>query len=434
MLYVLDEPSVGLHPEDVGRLVRSLIALRERGNTVLVVEHDEVVIAAANDLIDLGPGAGRDGGRVLASGPREAALTNPASVTGQALRERPSRPVATSRSMSDPGRALRIRGASLHNLRGVDASFPLGALTCVTGVSGSGKSSLVMDTLLPAARAIVHRATPVDIRAEIEGLSRLDRVVRVGPEPLGKNARSTPATYVGIWSAIREVYASLPESRTRGYRASRFSFNAKGGRCERCSGEGVTRVGLQFLPDVTVVCAACGGARFDPETLAIRYRGHTIADVLEMDLVAAQELFAAHPKIAGSLAMLCRLGLGHLSLGRSATTLSGGEAQRVKLARELGRRRLGTALYVLDEPTTGLHPREVDLLASVLLELSARGDAVVVVEHDLRFIERADFVVELGPGAGADGGTVLYQGPVAGLAERNESPTGRALAARWARI
>ncbi|MCA9577029.1 MAG: excinuclease ABC subunit UvrA [Sandaracinaceae bacterium] len=425
VLYVLDEPTVGLHASDVARLLGTLRALRDRGNTVLLVEHDEAVIRAADHLVDMGPGAGREGGRVLSEGPLSVLLADPRSPTGRALRPRgdvdqqPRRPPAVSH--------VRVQGATLHNLGGVDVSIPLGRLVCVSGVSGSGKSSLITHTLVPKARELLNGAHPVAVQAELTGLAQLDKLVQIDQSPIGRTPRSNPASYVGILADLRELFAGLPEARARGYASARFSFNTKGGRCDACAGEGVTRVSMHFLPDVEVTCAVCSGTRFNRETLEVRYRGASFADVLAMDVGAAADFFAAHPRIAPVLDTMRRMGLAHLALGRSGTTLSGGEAQRVKLARELSKRGTGRTLYVLDEPTTGLHFGDVDVLLGLLDELVDAGNSVVVIEHDLRVIRAADHVIDLGPGGGRDGGRVVYEGAPAGLTSCSQSATGQAL-------
>jgi excinuclease ABC subunit A len=432
VLYVLDEPTVGLHASDVGRLLETLEGLRDRGNTVLLVEHDDAVMRAADFLVDMGPGAGREGGRVVASGTLAELLANPHSPTGRALAQagRLEPPV---RHAGPPPGELRVRGARVHNLTHVDVAFPLGRLVCVSGVSGSGKSSLITHTLVPKAREVLNGGHAVDVQAEITGFSHLDKLVQIDQSPIGRTPRSSPASYVGILGELRDLFASLPEARARGYASARFSFNAKGGRCDACSGDGVTRVGMHFLPDVEVTCSVCAGSRFNRETLEVRYRGLSIADVLAMDVGTAAEFFAAHPRIAPALGTMRRMGLSHLGLGRSATTLSGGEAQRVKLARELARRATGRTLYVLDEPTTGLHFDDVEVLLSLLRELVEAGNSVIVIEHDLRVLAAADHVIDLGPGGGRDGGTVVFEGPVAQLRDCVDSATGLALL-RWSNV
>jgi excinuclease ABC subunit A len=425
VLYVLDEPTAGLHPRDTGRLLRTLCALRDRGNTVLVVEHDLDVIAAADFVIDLGPGAGDLGGRVMAAGtPVDVAAGDSPTARFLAGKHRVA-PTAPSRGAS--AAAIQIRDARTHNLVGVDTDIPIGRLTCVTGVSGSGKSSLVMHTLLPAAQAVLRGEGPA-AGARIEGLEMFARVVHVDQAPIGRTPRSTPATYSGLFAPLRELFAQLPESRARGFGAERFSFNVKGGRCETCQGAGVVRVPMQFLPDVYVICDSCNGSRYERETLEVRYRGFDIAHVLRSSVDEASELLGHLPRIGEALASLRSVGLGYLRLGQSATTLSAGEAQRMRLARELARRDTASSLYVLDEPTAGLHPSEVELLIEVLEQLIANGHTIVVVEHNLDLIARADHVIDLGPEAGNAGGHVVASGTPAEIALCARSHTGLCLA------
>jgi excinuclease ABC subunit A len=425
VLYVLDEPSVGLHPRDTDRLIESLKALRDRGNTVIVVEHDLDVLRAADWVVDMGPRAGVEGGRVVASGSLEAIVANVDSSTGAALGRAA---VGRGKRRRSPTRSFGLKDASLHNLAHVDVEIPYRALTVVTGVSGSGKSSLVIDTLLPKARARLRTRSPQpnDGLVDFDGF---ERVIAIDQTPLGRTRRANPATYVGIYDTVRELYAGLPESRARGYKPSRFSFNVKGGRCETCAGEGVRRVEMSFLPDVVVPCSACGGKRFHRETLDIRYRGLDIAELLSTSVVVARDLFAAVPKIYEPLAALVRVGLGYLELGQSATTLSGGEAQRVKLARELARTRERPTLYVLDEPTTGLARGDIETLLTLLDELVEGGHTVLVVEHDLDVMAFADHIIDLGPDGGPDGGRVVATGTPEQVAAA-PTHTGRHLA-RW---
>jgi excinuclease ABC subunit A len=425
VLYVLDEPTAGLHPRDTERLLATLGALRDRGNTLLVVEHDLDVIAAADFVIDLGPGAGERGGMLMAAGtPAEVAASG--SPTARFLAGETGEPVRARERGPSTG-AIQIRGARTHNLAGIDADFPLGRLTAVSGVSGSGKSSLVMHTLLPAAQAAV-RGEPPAAAAQIGGLEAFARVARVDQAPIGRTPRSTPATYTGLFGPLRELFAGLPEARTRGFGAERFSFNVKGGRCETCQGAGVVRVPMQFLPDVFVTCETCAGARYERETLAVRYRGFDIAAVLRASVDEATALLGHLPRIGEALASLRAVGLGYLRLGQSATTLSAGEAQRMRLSRELARRDSAHTLYVLDEPTAGLHPSEVELLIHVLEDLIENGHTVVVVEHNLALIARADHVIDLGPEAGSAGGRVIAAGTPAEIALCAHSHTGACLA------
>jgi excinuclease ABC subunit A len=424
LLYVLDEPSVGLHQRDNARLVETLAAIRDAGNTVVVVEHDEETIRAADWVIDLGEGAGAHGGRLMYAGP-PASIDG--SLTGRYLRGELGVGVPAARR---PARGwLRVLGARANNLRDVDASIPLGALTAVTGVSGSGKSTLVEDVL---HRALARRLNPTAVaepgrHRALEGAEAIDKVIAIDQSPIGRTPRSNPATYTGAFALVRELFSLVPEARARGYRAGRFSFNVKGGRCEACQGDGVRRVEMHFLPDVFVQCEACHGRRYNRETLEVRYQDHSIADVLDMSIEAARELLAAHPRLARMLSTLAEVGLGYLRLGQSATTLSGGEAQRVRLARELGRRETGRTLYLLDEPTTGLHFDDVRRLLDVLGRLVDAGNTVVVIEHNLDVVKSADWVVDLGPEAGDRGGRVVAQGTPEQVARSRRSHTARYL-------
>jgi excinuclease ABC subunit A len=408
VLYVLDEPSIGLHPRDNDRLIATLRTLRDVGNSVLVVEHDEDTIRAADHVVDMGPGAGRHGGEVVAEGTPDEIVRNPKSLTGQYLSGLRSVRIPATRRR--PRAQIEIKGARTHNLKNVDVRIPLGVFTCVTGVSGSGKSSLVIDTLLGAARG---QAVGPRGRAEwgtIEGLEAIDKVIDIDQAPIGRTPRSNPATYTGLFTPLREVFAQLPEARARGYGPGRFSFNVKGGRCEACQGDGVTRIEMHFLPDVYVQCDVCEGRRYNRETLEIKYRGLSIADVLERSVEDALEVFSAHPQIRRVLETLRAVGLGYVQLGQSATTLSGGEAQRIKLSRELARRATGRTLYVLDEPTTGLHFSDVEVLVDVLHELVEAGNTVIVIEHNLEVVKTADWVIDLGPEGGDGGGRIIAEG------------------------
>jgi excinuclease ABC subunit A len=427
VLYVLDEPSIGLHPRDNDRLLRTLFALRDRGNTVLVVEHDEATIRAADHVVDMGPGAGAAGGRVVAQGSPAEIAQHPTSATGAFLSGR--RAIEVPPRRRSPGARLILSGARQHNLRDLTVRIPLGALTCVTGVSGSGKSSLVVDTLIPALRGAgpSRGEPPARVEWSPHDTAPIDQVVEVDQGPIGRTPRSNPATYTGIFGPIRELFAGLPEARARGYGPGRFSFNVKGGRCESCRGAGVVRVEMHFLPDVLVTCEACGGRRYNQETLDVRYRGKSVADVLDMSVDEAVGFFEAIPKVRGVLATLRSVGLGYLALGRSATTLSGGEAQRIKLARELARRVRGHTLYVLDEPTTGLHFVDVELLVQVLHDLVDAGHTVIVIEHHLDVIKCADHVIDLGPEGGEGGGRIVAEGTPEEVAATPGSHTGQAL-------
>ncbi len=421
VLYVLDEPSAGLHPRDNARLIASLVRLRDQGNSLLIVEHDEATIRAADHVVDLGPGAGVRGGQLMAEGtPAELALA-PDSPTGAYLSGRAKMPVRAPKSA--PERWLSLRDVSTHNLKNVSVRIPLGRLTCVTGVSGSGKSSLIIDTLLPAVKgALRGRPAP-----GLEGFEAFDRVIDVDQAPIGRSPRSSPASYSGAFDDLRELFANLPEARARGFSPARFSFNVKGGRCETCRGDGVVRVDMQFLPDVFVRCETCLGKRYNRETLEVRYRGYSIADVLALSVDAALQLFAALPKLVTKLGALKDVGLGYIALGQPSNTLSGGEAQRIKLARELARRTTGKTLLVLDEPTTGLHFADVALLIDLLAKLVDVGNTVVVIEHHVALARAADHVIDLGPEGGPAGGEIVALGTPAQIAKEPRSHTGRYL-------
>ncbi|MFM1880415.1 MAG: hypothetical protein RLZZ344_649 [Pseudomonadota bacterium] len=427
VLYVLDEPSIGLHPRDNDRLLATLKHLKDLGNSVLMVEHDEEAIRAADYVVDLGPGAGVHGGTIVAAGAPAAILAAPGSLTGDYLSGRRSiRPPSPRKSPSD--RWLRLTGASGHNLKGVDFALPCGLMTCVTGVSGSGKSTLINDTLVAAASHALNRAqTEPAAHRSLEGLEYFDRIINVDQSPIGRTPRSNPATYTGLFAPIRELFAGSPMARERGYDAGRFSFNTKGGRCESCQGDGLVKVEMHFLPDLYVPCDVCQGLRYNRETLDVRYRGKTIAEVLDLTIEEAHGFFSAIPSVARRLKTLLEVGLGYVKLGQSATTLSGGEAQRVKLACELAKRDTGKTLYVLDEPTTGLHFHDVDLLLKVLFQLREAGNTIVIIEHNLDVILAADWIVDLGPEGGQEGGEILVAGPPPQVAECERSHTGRYL-------
>ena len=428
VMYILDEPSIGLHQRDNARLLGTLAALRDTGNTVIVVEHDTEAILAADHVVDLGPGAGVHGGRIVASGTPDEIKANPASLTGQYLSGARAIAVPRARTPRIPGRSLRIVGATGNNLRDVDVEIPLALLSCVTGVSGSGKSTLINDTLFNHAAAHLN-GTPRESAPcrRIEGLEHIDRVIDIDQSPIGRTPRSNPATYAGVFTPLRELFAAVPESRARGYDAGRFSFNVKGGRCEACEGDGVIRVEMHFLPDVYVPCDVCKGKRYNRETLEIHYRGKNIHEVLEMTVEEALRFFANVPSIAGKLGTLHDVGLAYLRLGQNATTLSGGEAQRVKLARELAKRATGRTLYILDEPTTGLHFADIEQLLKVLHRLRDEGNTVVVIEHNLDVIKTADYLIDLGPEGGAGGGTVVATGTPEEVAAVPASYTGHYL-------
>jgi excinuclease ABC subunit A len=427
VLYVLDEPSIGLHQRDNQRLIAALTRLRDLGNSVLVVEHDEETILAADHVIDMGPGAGVHGGAVVAEGPPAAVMANPASLTGRYLTRQLV--VGLPPRIRPATRALTIAGATEHNLKDLTVPIPLGLLTCVTGVSGSGKSTLIIDILYKTLAQRLYRAAdrPGACRA-ITGAESLDKVVNVDQSPIGRTPRSNPATYTGVFAMIRDLFAQLPESRARGYKAGRYSFNVKGGRCETCQGDGLLKIEMHFLPDVYVTCDACHGRRYNRETLDIRYKDRSIADVLDMTAEQALAFFDAIPPIRQKIGTLCDVGLDYSRLGQSATTLSGGEAQRVKLAKELSRRATGNTLYILDEPTTGLHFADIQRLLDVLNRLVEAGNTVVVIEHNLDVIRNADYVVDLGPEGGDGGGEVVAAGTPEEVAKVAASRTGQFLA------
>jgi excinuclease ABC subunit A len=424
VMYILDEPSIGLHQRDNSRLLATLKHLRDLGNTVLVVEHDEEAIRAADTVLDIGPGAGVHGGEVVAEGTPRDIETHPDSLTGQYLSGRKKIALPTLRTPFDPRRVIRVTGARGNNLKGVDADFPLGLFTCVTGVSGSGKSTLVNDTLFAHANHALN-GTVMDMAPcdAIQGLDAIDRIIDIDQSPIGRTPRSNPATYTGLFGPLRELFAEVPESRTRGYDAGRFSFNVKGGRCEACQGDGLIKVEMHFLPDVYVPCDVCQGQRYNRETLEIRWRGKNIHEVLEMNVEEALRLFQNVPGVGSRLQTLMDVGLSYIKLGQSATTLSGGEAQRVKLARELAKRATGRTLYMLDEPTTGLHFHDVAQLLDVLHRLRDEGNTVIVIEHNLDVIKTADWIIDLGPEGGAGGGTILAAGTPEQVARHGTSYT-----------
>ena len=428
VMYILDEPSIGLHQRDNQRLLDTLHRLRDLGNTVIVVEHDEDAIRQADHVVDLGPGAGVHGGRVVAQGTPAQIEASPASLTGQYLSGRKRIEVPDKRRRNEPKQQLRLRRATGNNLKGIDVAFPVGLLTCVTGVSGSGKSTLVNDTLYRVvARALNLVAEQPAPSAGAEGLEAVDRVIDIDQSPIGRTPRSNPATYTGLFTPIRELFAGTPESRSRGYQPGRFSFNVKGGRCEACEGDGVIKVEMHFLPDVYVACDVCKGRRYNRETLDVHYKGRNIHEVLDMTVEDAALFFAAVPSIASKLQTLLDVGLSYVKLGQNATTLSGGEAQRVKLAKELSKRATGRTLYILDEPTTGLHFEDVKHLLTVLHRLRDEGNTVIVIEHNLDVIKTADWVIDLGPEGGDGGGTIVAEGTPEQLARSSNSFTGRYL-------
>ncbi|MGY1715424.1 excinuclease ABC subunit UvrA [Geodermatophilus sp. SYSU D01106] len=428
VLYVLDEPSIGLHQRDNTRLIETLVRLRDMGNTLIVVEHDEDTIKTADWVVDIGPGAGEHGGEVIVSGTVDELLASERSLTGQYLSGRMEITVPKVRRQPQPGRELVVKGAREHNLKGVDVTFPLGMLVGVTGVSGSGKSSLVNDILYTVLANQLNRARMVPGRHRtVTGLEHLDKVVHVDQSPIGRTPRSNPATYTGVWDQVRKLFAQTSEAKIRGYQPGRFSFNVKGGRCEACSGDGTLKIEMNFLPDVYVPCEVCKGARFNRETLEVHYKGKTVAEVLDMPIEEAADFFAAIPGIARYLRTLTDVGLGYVRLGQPATTLSGGEAQRVKLASELQKRSNGRSVYVLDEPTTGLHFEDIRKLLMVLQGLVDKGNSVIVIEHNLDVIKSADWLIDMGPEGGFRGGTVVAEGPPEFVASIPESHTGRYL-------
>jgi excinuclease ABC subunit A len=434
VLYILDEPSIGLHARDNGRLLDTLKELRDLGNTVLVVEHDEETIRAADHIVDLGPRAGRHGGHVMASGSLADVIGQPESLTGRYLRGELRVVVPSARRPVDPGKVVRVVGARHHNLRNLTVEFPLGLFIAVTGVSGSGKSTLVTDILYQALARHFYRAKLIPgAHDRIEGLEHIDKVIDIDQSPIGRTPRSNPATYTGLFTPIRDIFAELPEAKMRGYGPGRFSFNVKGGRCEACQGDGLVKIEMHFLPDVFVPCEVCRGRRYNRETLEVRFKGKNIADVLDLTVAEGLEFFASQPRARQKLETLNDVGLGYIHIGQSATTLSGGEAQRVKLAQELSKRDTGRTLYILDEPTTGLHFEDVRLLLEVLHRLVDKGNTVVVIEHNLDVVKTSDWIIDLGPEGGEAGGTVVAEGPPEAVAKTVASFTGRALRAVLAR-
>ncbi len=428
VLYVLDEPSIGLHQRDNHRLIETLVRLRDMGNTLIVVEHDEDTIKVADWIVDIGPGAGEHGGKVVHSGSLKELLANAESQTGQYLSGKKAIPLPEMRRPHDPSRRLTVRGARENNLRDIDVSFPLGVFTAVTGVSGSGKSTLVNDILYTHLARELNGARNVPGRhTRVEGDDLVDKVVHVDQSPIGRTPRSNPATYTGVFDHIRRLFAETTEAKVRGYLPGRFSFNVKGGRCENCSGDGTIKIEMNFLPDVYVPCEVCHGARYNRETLDVHYKGKSIADVLNMPIEEAMHFFEAVPAISRHLRTLNDVGLGYVRLGQSATTLSGGEAQRVKLASELQKRSTGRTVYVLDEPTTGLHFEDISKLLTVLSGLVDKGNTVIVIEHNLDVVKTADWVVDMGPEGGSGGGLVVAEGTPEQVAGVPASHTGKFL-------
>jgi excinuclease ABC subunit A len=428
VLYVLDEPSIGLHPRDNQRLLKILMGLRDLGNTVLVVEHDRETIESADYVIDLGPGAGEHGGHLVFSGTAEALKPFKGSVTADYLTYKKRIPMPIPRRKGS-GKRIVIRGIRKHNLKGITLEIPLGMLVGISGVSGSGKSTLVVDVLVPALKnaLLLKHQTASDTYRTLEGLEHIDKVTAIDQSPIGRTPRSNPATYTGALTLIRELFAQLPESRSRGFSPGRFSFNVKGGRCEACKGEGIKRIEMHFLPDVDIPCEVCSGLRFNRDTLGIRYNGKNIAQVLDMTIEEAFHFFRAVPPLKRKLETLIEVGMGYIRLGQSATTRSGGEAQRLKLSRELSRKATGRTLYVFDEPTTGLHFMDIDRLLKVIQKLVDQGNTALVIEHNLDVLKCADFIIDLGPEGGEDGGLIVAQGPPEVITQASQSETGRFL-------
>jgi excinuclease ABC subunit A len=426
VLYILDEPSIGLHQRDNERLLDTLRHLRDIGNTVLVVEHDEDTILAADHVLDMGPGAGVHGGEVVAQGTPQEIMANPTSLTGRYLSGELVIPVPKKRRK--PERHITVIGAAENNLKGIDVDIPLGVMTCVTGVSGSGKSTLVIDTLHKVLSQRLYRSREkAGAVREIRGLEYLDKVINIDQSPIGRTPRSNPATYTGVFGDIRDLFANLPESKLRGYKPGRYSFNVKGGRCEACSGDGIIKIEMHFLPDVFVTCDVCRGARYNRETLEVHYKGKSIADLLNMTVEQALEFLGAIPRIKNKLKTLVEVGLGYITLGQSATTLSGGEAQRVKLSKELSRRATGRTIYILDEPTTGLHFADIAKLLDVLHRLVDAGNTIVIIEHNLDVIKTSDWIIDLGPEGGDRGGQIVAAGTPEQVAKVTKSYTGKFL-------
>lgn len=424
-MYILDEPSIGLHQRDNERLLKTLVRLRDIGNTVIVVEHDEEAIAAADYIVDIGPGAGIHGGEIVAQGSVKEICASAESITGQFLSGKRRILIPKTRHKGK-GKTLSIIGATGNNLQSVNLDIPIGVFTCITGVSGSGKSTLINETLYPAAAVALNKATTLKPapHSKITGLNLLDKCIDINQSPIGRTPRSNPATYTGIFTPVRELFAGTQEARSRAYTPGRFSFNVKGGRCEACQGDGVTKVEMHFLPDIYVPCDVCSGKRYNRETLDVHFKGKNIHQVLEMTIEDAREFFDAIPAIARKLQTLIDVGLSYISLGQSATTLSGGEAQRVKLSKELSKRDTGKTLYILDEPTTGLHFHDIEQLLAVLHRLRDHGNTVVVIEHNLDVVKTADWVVDLGPEGGSGGGQIVAEGTPEEVSKVKGSHTG----------
>ena len=428
VLYICDEPSIGLHPVDNSRLIQTLKTLRDLGNTVIVVEHDEALMRAADHIIDIGPGAGEHGGKLVAQGGIEAIMKSKSSITGAYLSGARTIPIPSSRRKPKNGYSITINNARENNLKNLNVEIPLGLLTCVTGVSGSGKSSLVYEVLHKRLAQKLYNAKDLPGLSDgLDGIENVDKVINIDQAPIGRTPRSNPATYTGAFTPIRELFASVQESRIRGYSPGRFSFNVKGGRCETCRGEGYQTIEMQFLPDVTVPCEVCLGARYNREALEIKFKDLSIADVLDLSVDEALPIFESIPKVFNRLKTMADVGLGYMRLGQPATTLSGGEAQRVKLATELSKRATGKTLYILDEPTTGLSFSDAHALLDVLHRLVDRGNSVVLIEHHLDLIKNADWIIDLGPGPGDRGGEIVAEGPPESIMEIDNSYTGKYL-------
>ena len=426
VLYILDEPSIGLHQRDNQKLLNTLRHLRDLGNTLIVVEHDEETMLASDYIVDVGPGAGVDGGHIVAAGTPAEIMANPASLTGAYLSGRRRVPMPDFRR--SPSGWLTVRGARANNLRNVTVNFPLGVVTCVTGLSGSGKSSLVNEILYKSLSRTLNRSKERPAAHDgIDGVEQLDKIIAIDQSPIGRTPRSNPATYTGLFDLIRDVFASTADAKARGYKSNRFSFNVKGGRCEACSGDGIIRIEMHFLPDVYVPCDVCKGHRYNRETLEVRYKGKNIYEVLDMTCEEALEFFGALPRLAQKLQTMVDVGLGYVKLGQPSTQLSGGEAQRVKLATELSRRATGRTLYVLDEPTTGLHMADVEKLNEVIQRLADAGNSLVIIEHNLDVIKTADYVIDMGPDGGDRGGAVVAEGTPEEVAKVETSYTGQFL-------
>ena len=423
----MDEPSIGLHQRDNDRLLETLNRLRDIGNTVIVVEHDEDAIRSADYLIDMGPGAGNRGGNVVAAGTVKEVLKNPHSLTAQYLKGEKKIEVPSKRRKGN-GKFIGLEGARTNNLKNVNVKIPLGVMTCVTGVSGGGKSSLILETLCKAINKELNGSREhTGIYSKLIGLNNIDKIINIDQSPIGRTPRSNPATYTGLFTYIRDWFAGLPEAKARGYNAGRFSFNVAGGRCEACKGDGVTKIEMHFLPDVYVACDVCKGKRFNRETLEIKYKGKSIADVLDMTVDEAFSFFEAIPSIKNRLKLLQQVGLGYIKLGQSATTLSGGEAQRIKLSKELSKRATGKTLYILDEPTTGLHFEDINNLLKVLQALVDQGNSMIIIEHNLDVIKTADYIIDLGPEGGDGGGEIIAQGTPEEVAKCQNSYTAKYL-------